>query len=157
MSITYGSVRSGIETAMAWHPLGMCATWFAEIEPFPSAVLAHHYPHTPNLGDMTKLAAQVLAGRIPAPDVLVGRTPCQAFSVAGMREGQTDPRGTLTIKYVELAIGSKPSPPLSKSANPPTFCHLARHGASSWKPKSSRTKNLPYSPAIRPELISVGG
>ncbi|APC18134.1 cytosine methyltransferase [Pseudomonas frederiksbergensis] len=102
--ITYGSVCSGIEAAtMAWHPLGMRATWFAEIEPFPSAVLANHYPNTPNLGDMTRLGAQVLAGKISAPDVLVGGTPCQAFSVAGMRQGMLDPRGALTIKYVELA------------------------------------------------------
>jgi len=104
MEITYGSVCSGIEAAtLAWKPLGMRATWFAEIEAFPSAVLAHHYPATPNLGDMTKIGALVLAGKISAPDVLVGGTPCQAFSVAGMREGLTDPRGTLTIKYVELA------------------------------------------------------
>lgn len=104
MPITYGSVCSGIEAAtLAWHPLGMRATWFAEIEAFPSAVLAHHYPATPNLGDMTKLGALVLAGKIEAPDVLIGGTPCQAFSVAGMREGLTDPRGALTIKYVELA------------------------------------------------------
>lgn len=116
--ITYGSVCSGIEAAtQAWHPLGMRAAWFAEIEPFPSAVLAHHYPDVTNHGDMTKLAALVLAGKIPAPDVLVGGTPCQAFSVAGMREGLTDPRGALTIKYVELAdavdyvraINSKPA------------------------------------------------
>nr|WP_223431556.1 DNA cytosine methyltransferase [Pseudomonas sp. GL-B-26] len=104
MDIVYGSVCSGIEAAtMAWHPLGMRATWFAEIEPFPCAVLAHHYPKTPNLGDMTKLGALVLAGKIEAPDVLVGGTPCQAFSVAGMRQGLLDPRGALTIKYVELA------------------------------------------------------
>jgi len=102
--ITYGSVCSGIEAAsLAWSPLKMKAAWFAEIEPFPSAVLVHHYPDVPNHGDMTKLAALVLAGKIPAPDVLVGGTPCQAFSVAGMREGLTDPRGALTIKYVELA------------------------------------------------------
>ena len=102
--LKYGSVCSGIEAATAaWHPLGMEPVWFAEIEPFPSAVLAHHYPDVPNHGDMTKLAALVLAGKIPAPDVLVGGTPCQAFSVAGMREGLTDPRGALTIKYVELA------------------------------------------------------
>lgn len=104
MTITYGSVCSGIEAAtVAWHPLGMRADWLAEIEPFPSAVLAHHYPDTPNHGDMTKLAALVLARKIQAPDVLVGGTPCQAFSVAGMREGLSDPRGALTIKYVELA------------------------------------------------------
>lgn len=77
--------------------------WFADIEPFPSAVLAHHYPRTPNFGDMTTLGALVLAGKIVAPDVLVGGTPCQAFSVAGMRQGMLDPRGALTIKYVELA------------------------------------------------------
>jgi DNA (cytosine-5)-methyltransferase 1 len=102
--IDYGSVCSGIEAATAaWQPLGMEAAWFAEIEPFPSAVLAHHYPNVQNLGDMTKLAALVLAGKIKAPAVLVGGTPCQAFSVAGMREGLADPRGALTIKYVELA------------------------------------------------------
>ena len=104
MEITYGSVCSGIEAAtLAWKPLAMRAAWFAEIEAFPSAVLAHHYPNTPNLGDMTRLAVLVLAGKVPAPDALVGGTPCQAFSVAGMREGLTDPRGALTIKYVELA------------------------------------------------------
>ncbi|CAI8893883.1 DNA cytosine methyltransferase [Pseudomonas syringae] len=102
--LKYGSVCSGIEAATAaWHPLGMEPVWFAEIDPFPSAVLAHHYPRTPNLGDMTKLGALVLAGKIDAPDVLVGGTPCQAFSVAGMRQGMLDPRGALTIKYVELA------------------------------------------------------
>lgn len=103
MPITYGSVCSGIEAAtVAWHPLGWRAAWYAEIEPFPSAVLAHHYPDTPNHGDMTRLAAMVLSGKIQAPEVLVGGTPCQAFSVAGMREGLADPRGALTIKYVEL-------------------------------------------------------
>lgn len=102
--IKYGSVCSGIEAAScAWHPLGWRAEWFAEIEPFPSAVLAHRWPEVTNQGDMTKLAAKVLAGTISAPDVLVGGTPCQAFSVAGMRQGLLDPRGALTIKYVELA------------------------------------------------------
>ncbi|SEP58792.1 DNA (cytosine-5)-methyltransferase 1 [Pseudomonas sp. NFACC02] len=104
MQIDYGSVCSGIEAASAaWEPLGMNPVWFAEIEPFPSAVLAHHYPKVKNHGDMTKLAALVLAGKIKAPPVLVGGTPCQAFSVAGMRQGLLDPRGALTIKYVELA------------------------------------------------------
>ncbi|WEA19109.1 DNA cytosine methyltransferase [Pseudomonas juntendi] len=103
MPITYGSVCSGIEAATeAWHPLGWSADWYAEIEPFPCAVLAYRYPNTPNHGDMTRLAAMVLSGKIPAPEVLVGGTPCQAFSVAGMREGLADPRGALTIKYVEL-------------------------------------------------------
>jgi DNA (cytosine-5)-methyltransferase 1 len=100
----FGSVCSGIEAAsVAWEPLGWKADWLAEIEPFPSAVLAHHYPETPNLGDMTQIARAVLCGAVPAPDVLTGGTPCQAFSVAGMREGLNDPRGELTIKFVGLA------------------------------------------------------
>lgn len=61
--LCYGSVCSGIEAAsIAWEPLGMRPAWFAEIEPFPSAVLAHRWPHVANLGDMTKLAKKVLAG-----------------------------------------------------------------------------------------------
>lgn len=104
LNTSFGSVCSGIEAAsVAWHPLGWRASWLAEIEPFPSAVLTHRWPEVPNLGDMTKLAKRVLVSAIPAPDVLVGGTPCQAFSVAGMREGLADPRGALTIKYVELA------------------------------------------------------
>ncbi|EAA2129055.1 DNA methyltransferase [Salmonella enterica subsp. enterica] len=75
--LCYGSVCSGIEAAsIAWEPLGMRPAWFAEIEPFPSAVLAYHWPHVANLGDMTKLAQKVQAGEIEAPDVLVGGTPC---------------------------------------------------------------------------------
>ena len=100
----FGSVCSGIEAAsVAWHPLGWRAAWLAEIEPFPSAVLAHHYPSVPNLGDMTALARRVLAGEIEAPDVLVGGTPCQAYSVAGMRAGLDDERGQLTLRFMELA------------------------------------------------------
>lgn len=102
--ITYGSVCSGIEAAsVAWHMLGFRASWFAEIEPFPSAVLAHRWPAVPNLGDMTKLAREVLLGIIAAPLILVGGTPCQDFSVAGMRAGLAGERGALTMKFVELA------------------------------------------------------
>lgn len=103
-NITFGSVCSGIEAAsVAWDPLGWSADWLAEIEPFPAAVLKHHYPDTPNYGDMTLLPDMVLNGEIDAPDVLVGGTPCQSFSVAGMRKGLSDDRGQLTIKFVELA------------------------------------------------------
>ncbi|MBA4243722.1 MAG: DNA cytosine methyltransferase [Pseudomonas sp.] len=102
--LQYGSVCSGIEAvSLAWQQLGLEPAWFAEIEPFPCAVLAHHYPNVPNLGDMQKIAAQVLAGTVPAPDVLVGGTPCQSFSIAGARHGLNDPRGALTLAYVELA------------------------------------------------------
>jgi DNA (cytosine-5)-methyltransferase 1 len=101
---TFGSVCSGIEAAsVAWHPLGWKAAWLAEIEPFPSAVLAHHYPDTPNLGDMTVIADRIRDGSVEAPDILVGGTPCQAFSVAGARAGLADPRGQLTLAYVDLA------------------------------------------------------
>lgn len=104
MSLTYGSVCSGIEAAsVAWEPIGMKPLWFSEIEPFPCAVLGAHWPQVDNLGDMTKLAAAVRAGDVPAPDLLVGGTPCQAFSVAGLRGGLSDERGQLTLSYVELA------------------------------------------------------
>ena len=104
MTIYYGSVCSGIEaTSVAWESIGMTPAWFSEIEPFPSAVLAAHWPQVDNLGDMTKIAAAVRAGDVPAPDLLVGGTPCQAFSVAGLRGGLSDERGQLTLSYVELA------------------------------------------------------
>lgn len=101
--VSYGSVCSGIEAAsVAWHCLGWQPSWFAEIEKFPSAVLAYRWPDVTNLGDMTKIAAAIRAGKIEAPDVLVGGTPCQAFSVAGLRNGLADERGQLTLAFVEL-------------------------------------------------------
>ena len=101
---TYGSVCSGIEAAsIAWEPLGWKPLWFAEIEPFPSAVLAHHWPNVPNLGDFTRIKDGIAAGTIEAPDVLVGGTPCQAFSFAGLRESMDDARGQLTLEFVRLA------------------------------------------------------
>ena len=104
MNLTYGSVCSGIEAAsVAWEPIGMLPAWFSEIEPFPSAVLAAHWPQVNNLGDMTKIAAAVRSGTVTTPDLLVGGTPCQAFSVAGLRGGLSDERGQLTLSYVELA------------------------------------------------------
>jgi DNA (cytosine-5)-methyltransferase 1 len=100
----FGSICSGIEAAsVAWGPLGWSANWVAEVDVFPSAVLAHHYPDVPNHGDMLRLPALVAAGNVPAPDVLVGGTPCQAFSVAGRRGSLEDERGALTLAYVELA------------------------------------------------------
>ncbi|WP_312315153.1 Dam family site-specific DNA-(adenine-N6)-methyltransferase [Atlantibacter sp.] len=100
----YGSVCSGIEAAsVAWASLGWEPAWFAEIEKFPSAVLASHWPQVNNLGDMTKIAAAVRTGEVEAPAILVVGTPCQAFSVAGLRNGLADARGQLTLSYVELA------------------------------------------------------
>ncbi|NEG94136.1 Dam family site-specific DNA-(adenine-N6)-methyltransferase [Leclercia adecarboxylata] len=102
--LTFGSVCSGIESAsLAWESLGWSAAWLSEIAPFPSAVLAHRYPGVKNLGDMSKISTQVLAGEIAAPDVLVGGTPCQSFSLAGNEGSLDDPRGQLTLTFVELA------------------------------------------------------
>jgi len=93
----FGSVCSGIEAAScAWESLGWEAQWFSEIEPFPSAVLKHHYPNVPNLGDMTKFKEWPDA----TINVLVGGTPCQSFSVAGLRKGLDDPRGNLMLTYL---------------------------------------------------------
>jgi DNA (cytosine-5)-methyltransferase 1 len=101
--ITYGSVCSGIEAAsVAWEPLGWQPAWFAEIEPFPCAVLSHHWPHVPNHGDMTQLVGKILNGSVEAPDVLVGGTPCQAFSVAGLRGSLDDERGNLTLILIRI-------------------------------------------------------
>jgi DNA (cytosine-5)-methyltransferase 1 len=100
----FGSVCSGIEAAsVAWHNIGWRLAWLSEIEPFPCALLGHHYPTVANLGDMTCIADKIRAGEVSAPDVFVGGTPCQAFSVAGLRGGLSDPRGALTIAYVEIA------------------------------------------------------
>lgn len=102
----YLSVCSGIEAAtVAWHPLGWTPAAFSEIEPFPCKVLAHHYPNTPNLGDMTKFKEWPDYDDI---DLLVGGTPCQSFSVAGLRKGLDDPRGNLMLTYLAIADRYKP-------------------------------------------------
>jgi DNA (cytosine-5)-methyltransferase 1 len=99
--IKYGSVCSGVEAAtVAWHSLGWQPQWFSEIEKFPSAVLKHHYPAVPNHGDMTKFKEWNDGRPI---DVLVGGTPCQSFSVAGLRKGLDDPRGNLMLTYLAIA------------------------------------------------------
>jgi DNA (cytosine-5)-methyltransferase 1 len=101
----YLSVCSGIEAAtVAWHPLGWQPIGFSEIEPFPSAVLSHHYPEVPNFGDMTKYKEWNLG----AIDLLVGGTPCQSFSVAGLRKGLEDPRGNLALTYCGILDRFRP-------------------------------------------------
>lgn len=96
----FGSVCSGIEAAScAWHPFGWETQFVSEIEPFPSAVLAHHYPTVTNHGDMTKFKDWPDA----TLDLLVGGTPCQSFSVAGLRKGLADPRGNLMLTYLAIA------------------------------------------------------
>lgn len=99
------SVCSGIEAAsVAWHPLGWQAAAFSEIDAFPSAVLATHYPNTPNLGDMTRFEEWPDL----AIDLLVGGTPCQSFSVAGLRRGLADPRGNLMLVFGAIARRYRP-------------------------------------------------
>jgi DNA (cytosine-5)-methyltransferase 1 len=98
----YVSICSGIEAAStAWHGLGWTPLAFSEIEPFPSAVLAHHYPEVPNLGDMSKFR-EWPEGLLAECELLVGGTPCQAFSVAGLRKSLDDARGNLSLIYVQM-------------------------------------------------------
>ena len=96
----YGSVCSGIEAAThAWHPLGWEASFFSEIEKFPRQVLAYHYPNTPLHGDFTTIQK----GDYDPIQLLVGGTPCQSFSIAGLRAGLNDPRGNLMLEFGALA------------------------------------------------------
>ena len=106
MSLVYGSVCSGIEAAsVAWEPLGWKPAWFSEIAPFPSAVLAHRFPGVPNLGNMEHIHEREEFTPI---DLLVGGTPCQSFSVAGMRAGIADPRGNLMLVFLGLVSRARP-------------------------------------------------
>ena len=101
----FGSVCSGIEAAsVAWHPLGWKASFLSEIEAFPRSVLAHHYPETPLHGDFTTIKA----GEYEPIDLLVGGTPCQSFSVAGLRGGLDDDRGNLALEYLRLSDRLRP-------------------------------------------------
>jgi DNA (cytosine-5)-methyltransferase 1 len=102
----YLSVCSGVEAAtVAWHHMGWQAAGFSEIEKFPSEVLAHHYPTVTNFGDMTKYKEWNLNDPI---GLLVGGTPCQSFSVAGLRKGLDDPRGNLALTYLGILDHFRP-------------------------------------------------
>ena len=103
--MNYGSVCSGIEAATAaWHPFGWKPAFFSEIDKFPRAVLKHHYPSVPLHGDFTTINA----GDYEPIDLLVGGTPCQSFSVAGLRKGLADERGNLTLEFIRLAQKLRP-------------------------------------------------
>ena len=98
----YLSVCSGIESAtVAWEPLGWEAIAFSEIDPFCSAVLEHHYPNTINLGDFTEITKHDI--QETTPDLLVGGTPCQSFSISGLRKGLREDRGNLSLEFIRLA------------------------------------------------------
>jgi len=101
----YGSVCSGIEAATAaWHHMGWEPAFFSEIEKFPRAVLEHHYPEVPLHGDFTTIEENQY-GKI---DLLVGGTPCQSFSIAGLRGGLDDDRGNLALEFCRLADRERP-------------------------------------------------
>ena len=102
----YASVCSGVEAAsLAWMPLGWEAVFFAEIEPFPCAVLKERFPDVPNLGDMTEIKGEKYHGTV---DLLVGGTPCQGFSVAGKQGGLNDSRSALCLAYSGLLETMRP-------------------------------------------------
>jgi len=103
--LKYGSVCSGIEAVtVAWKPIGWTAAFFAEIEPFPRAILKHHYPDVALHGDFTTIGRDDY-GSI---ELLVGGTPCQSFSVAGLRGGLDDERGNLALEFLRLADRKRP-------------------------------------------------
>lgn len=98
-----GSICSGIEAAsVAWEPLGMKFEWFSEIADFPCRVLKEKYPNIQNLGDMNNIPDKIESGEIIAPDLICGGTPCQAFSLAGWKNGLNDDRGNLTLCFVDI-------------------------------------------------------
>lgn len=103
----YLSICSGIEAAsVAWHDLQWQAVGVSEIEPFPCALLQHRFPAVPNFGDMTKHETWPLAPR--SVDLVVGGTPCQSFSVAGLRAGMADPRGNLALTFLAIVDRLRP-------------------------------------------------
>ncbi|HSW49919.1 MAG TPA: DNA (cytosine-5-)-methyltransferase, partial [Bryobacteraceae bacterium] len=98
-----GSICSGISAdSVAWRPLGWRHIWFTEIDPFACAVLKHHYPEVPNYGDFTKAT-------LDRPDVLMASTPCQDFSVAGLRAGMDGARGSLTLRLLDVLGALRPA------------------------------------------------
>lgn len=105
--MNYLSVSSGIEAAsVAWNPLGFKPIGFSEIAPFPCSVLAHHFPDVPNFGDMNGFEEwPIEPGSV---DILVGGTPCQSFSIAGLRGGLEDERGNLALTYCRILQKFKP-------------------------------------------------
>jgi DNA (cytosine-5)-methyltransferase 1 len=106
--IVYASACDGIGAVHeAWRPLGWRCAWTSEIEPFPAAVVEHHNPGLPNLGDLNHVHESEVF-RATALDLLVGGTPCQSFSVAGLRRGMDDPRGNLALVFLGLVDRARP-------------------------------------------------
>lgn len=124
----YVSLFSGIEAAsVAWEPLGWEPVAFAEIEPFPCKVLEKRFPDVPNLGDVSKIDWSPYVGAV---DLVVGGSPCQAFSVAGRRRGLMDERGRLMLEYVRAV---RPSPAVASVGERPRSTVAGRR-ARLWHP-----------------------
>ena len=103
----YLSLFSGIEAAScAWDVLGWTPVGFSEIEPFACELLKRRFPKVPNYGDVTKFKEWPI--ETGSFDLLIGGSPCQAFSVAGLRKGLEDPRGNLTLTYLSAIDHFKP-------------------------------------------------
>lgn len=160
----YISCFSGIEAAsvavkkasLSWEPVA-----FSEIEPFASAVLAHHYPQVPNLGDITKINWEKYAGTI---GLVCGGSPCQAFSVAGLRRSLSDPRGNLTLEYMRAVHQIKPRwvvweqvPGVMSASGNPLGCFMAGLAGydSPIVPPGGRWGNVGLLPAKDDESYSV--
>ncbi len=100
---TFGSLCSGIEAAsFVLEPMGIKPLWLSEIADFQSRFLAAKFPAVPNLGNMNDIPQMIEEGKADVPDLLCGGTPCQAFSLAGWRNGINDDRGQLTLKYIDI-------------------------------------------------------
>ena len=77
---------------------------FCEVDKYASQILDKRFKGVTNYGDATKLVSEEL----PDFDLLVGGSPCQAFSVAGLRRGWKDTRGTLFFEYARILRDKKP-------------------------------------------------
>ena len=101
--LTYGSVCSGIECGtVVLHPLGFIPLWLSEIELFQCKLLKNNYPTIPNVGDMNSIRNGLISGKIPTPNILMGGTPCNSFSLLGERKGLNDDRGQLAIEFINI-------------------------------------------------------
>ncbi len=104
----FGSVCSGVEAAsVAWDALGWKPAWLCEFDKFPSAVLDYRFPNVPNLGDMLNIESKKEYND-RSIDVLIGGTPCQSFSIAGLRGGLDDERGNLALKFCKILRDKQP-------------------------------------------------
>ncbi len=164
MNLRFGSICSGIEAAsVSWSGLGWEAAWFSEIDSFASELLQQKFPNTKNLGDMSLLPKKIRAGEIEAPDILCGGTPCQAFSVAGLRRSLSDDRGNLSLIFCEIAneletarIRSNLPPPLSFGKTCPESSELKTMPLGvSWLEYVERTFPLKYRTAGGQAQVSL--